>query len=122
METERATEENYADRNVPIARHCRHVEMTNMWRLRDGAVINSKGSEVFAPYLSEKTTTQKTCRLWKVISGDTIRAITSTADAVVRRHRGSWNIKADSTTGPTGGGALTGPLVRGPNDLLTKTS
>ncbi|KAL3171611.1 hypothetical protein MRX96_013806 [Rhipicephalus microplus] len=65
MGTERATDENVSDRKVAIAKRCRNVAMTNTWRLRDGASINSEGSEAFPQHISEKTTTEKTSRLKK---------------------------------------------------------
>ncbi|KAL3199615.1 hypothetical protein MRX96_001370 [Rhipicephalus microplus] len=87
-ETGRAIHGNVADRKVVVARHRRHVVATNTWHQRDGATVNSEGSEAFARSLSEKTTTKKTSGLQKVISGGSTRVVTSTADAAARRHRG----------------------------------
>ncbi|KAL3171608.1 hypothetical protein MRX96_013803 [Rhipicephalus microplus] len=88
MKTERATDENVADRKVAIARRCRNVAMTNTWSLRDGASVNSKESGAFPPHLSEKTTNKKTSRFQRVNSGDAMSVMTSTPDAAARRHRG----------------------------------
>ncbi|KAH8033442.1 hypothetical protein HPB51_012895 [Rhipicephalus microplus] len=106
MGTERATDENVSDRKVAIAKRCRNVAMTNTWRLRDGASINSEGSEAFPQHISEKTTTEKTSRLKKVNSGDAMRVVTSMADAVPRRHcgclehQGGFNTWSTSWQGP----------------------